>query len=105
MRNFRRCFRDNFGPESDSIAISGGNVGQVGLYDWVKCGGSRSNRSRDMQLPHFVTNDNDDNNAGVRKTILIVIIATVTMETPHVTKKVPLGSNISKSRQHAGGVE
>ena len=33
----------------------------------VKFGDSASHRSRDIRLPHFVTNDNDDNDAGVRR--------------------------------------
>ena len=33
----------------------------------VQLGDSRSNRSRDVRLPHFVTNDDDDNDAGERR--------------------------------------
>ena len=33
----------------------------------VKFGVSRSNHSRDIQLPHFVTNSHDDNDAGGRR--------------------------------------
>ena len=35
--------------------------------DWCKFGDSRSNRSRDTRLSHFVANDDDDNDAGVRR--------------------------------------
>ena len=50
--------------EVTSNVISGFNEGQAGLDVPVKCGDSRSNRSRVIQLPHFVTND--DNDAGRR---------------------------------------
>ena len=63
-------------PEVVSDVISSANVGQVCLdvpVKSVKFGDSRSNRSRDiapLRLPHFVTNDNDDNDAGVRRSSL-----------------------------------
>ena len=46
--------------------MSGVNIGLVGLDALEKFGDSRSNGSRDMRLPHFVTNDDDDG-AGVRR--------------------------------------
>ena len=45
---------DNFRSEEASDVISGANVEQVGLNVHVKFGDSRSNRSRDIRLPHFV---------------------------------------------------
>ena len=55
----------NFRQEVASDVISGVDVEQVGMNTRVKFGDSRSNRSRDIRLPHFVTND-DDNDAGRR---------------------------------------
>ena len=50
--------------------MSGVVVDLTGLKVPIKFGDSRSNRSRDIRLPHFVTNDddNDDNDVG-RRTI------------------------------------
>ena len=48
---------DNFRPEVASDVISGMNVEQVGMNVHVKFGDFRSNRFRDIRLPHFVTND------------------------------------------------
>ena len=45
-----------------SDVISGVVVDPTGIKVPVKFGDSRSNRSRDLRLPLFVTNDNDDNN-------------------------------------------
>ena len=42
--------------------MSGENVGQISMDVPAQFGDSSSNGSRDMRLPHFVTNDND---AGV----------------------------------------
>ena len=53
-------FRDNLRPEVVSAVISGVAVGWVGVDVLVKCGDSRSNCSRDIRLPHFVTDYNDD---------------------------------------------
>ena len=53
---------DNVRPEVDSDVISGVDVKQVGLNVHAKFGDFRSNRSRDIRLPHFVTND-----TGVRR--------------------------------------
>ena len=39
-----------------SDVISGADVGQVGMDVRVEFGYSRSNRSLDIRLPHFVTN-------------------------------------------------
>ena len=44
---------NNFRPEVDSIQPTGVKVR-------VNFGDSMSHRSRDMRLPHFVTNDDDD---------------------------------------------
>ena len=44
-----------------SDVISGAVVDPTGVKVRVKFGDSRSNRSRDIGLPDFVTNDNDDN--------------------------------------------
>ena len=41
------------------------DVDPTGMKIPVKFGDSRSNRSRDLPLPHFVTN-NDDDDAGRR---------------------------------------
>ena len=56
---------DNFQPEVRSNGISGAVVDPAGVKAHVKFGDSRSNRSRDIRLPYFITNDNDDD-AGVR---------------------------------------
>ena len=48
---------DNFRPEAVSDVISGVDVEQGGMNVHVKFGDSRSNCSRDIRLPHFVTND------------------------------------------------
>ena len=50
---------DNFRPEAASDAISGVAVEQDGMIMniHVKFGDFSSNRSRDIRLPHFVTND------------------------------------------------
>ena len=47
-------------------------VDPTGVKVFVKFGDSRSNRSRDIRLPHVVTNDvdNDNDDAG-RRTIII----------------------------------
>ena len=59
---------DNCQPEVDSDVISGVAVDPRSVKIHVKVGDSRSNRSRDVRLPHFVTNDdNDDVN---RRTLL-----------------------------------
>ena len=50
---------DNCQPELVSDVISGAVVDLTGVKVPVKFGDSRSNRSRDIRLPHFVTNDND----------------------------------------------
>ena len=54
---------NNFQPEVHSDVISSGFVDPAGLKVLVKFGDSRSNSSQDIRLPHFVTNDdNDDDN-------------------------------------------
>ena len=63
----KQLLRDNFRLEVSSDVISGMDVEQVGMNVRVKSGDSRSNRARDIRLPHFVTND-DDTDAG-RRTI------------------------------------
>ena len=45
--------------EETSDVISGANVGHVGVDAPVKFGNYKSNCSRDIRLPHFVTNDHD----------------------------------------------
>ena len=45
---------DNFRPEEDSDVISGVVVDPTGMKVCVKFSDSRSNRSRDMRLSHFV---------------------------------------------------
>ena len=50
---------DNCQPETVSDVISGVVVNPTGVKVHVKLGDSRLNRSRDIPLPHFVTNDND----------------------------------------------
>ena len=47
-------FRCSFRPEVVRDVISGPNVGWVGMDVPVKFGDSRSNRSRDIRLSHFV---------------------------------------------------
>ena len=53
---------DNFRPEVASDVVSGVDEEQFGMNVHVKFVDFRSNRSRDIRLPHFVTND-----AGVRR--------------------------------------
>ena len=52
-------------PKVVGNSISGANVGQVGMDVLAKFGDSSLNRSRDTRLPHFVTNNSDDD-AGRR---------------------------------------
>ena len=63
MRHFLVFFRCSFRPEVVSDVIFGILVDPAGLKVPVKFGDSRSYRSRDIRLPHYVTNDND-NDAG-----------------------------------------
>ena len=61
---------DNFRPELGSDVISGMIVTPVGMKVGVKLCNSKSNRSRDIRLPHYLPNDNDDesdDDAGVRR--------------------------------------
>ena len=53
---------DNFRREVCNDVISGKFVNPTGVKVHGKVGDSRSNRSRDIQLPHFVTNNHDDDN-------------------------------------------
>ena len=57
---FSTVLRDDFRPEVGSDVISGAVVEPTGVKISVKHSDSRSNRSRDIRLPHFVTNDDDD---------------------------------------------
>ena len=57
---------DNFRPEVYSDVISRVVVDPTGLKVRVKLGDSRSNPPRDIRLPHFVTNDDDNRDAGRR---------------------------------------
>ena len=50
---------DNFRPEVCSHVISGVVVDTTGVKVCVKFGDSTSNRSRDIPMPDFVTNDDD----------------------------------------------
>ena len=50
--------------EVDSDVISGVIVDPISVKVAVKCGDSRSNRSPDIRLPHFVTSDGDYDDAG-----------------------------------------
>ena len=52
------------GPVLRIIVISGVMIEPTGVNVHVKFGDSRSNRSPDVRLPYFVTND--DHDAGVR---------------------------------------
>ena len=56
-------FLSGYLPEVVSAVISGIIIDPTCLKDPVKFGNSRSNRSRDIRLPHFVTNEDD---TGVR---------------------------------------
>ena len=58
-------FRGSFRPEVLNDVMSRAVVDPTGVKVLVKFGASRSNRSRGIRLPHFVTNDNDDD-AGRR---------------------------------------
>ena len=63
-----RVFRGDFRLEVVKDVISGAYVRQVGTDALAKFGDSRSNCSRDIELPHFGTNNaNDDHDAGVRR--------------------------------------
>ena len=68
MRHFRSFFWnvDNFRSEVYSDVVSGMAIDPTDMKALVKFGDSRSNRSRDIRLPHFVTNDDDNDDAGRR---------------------------------------
>ena len=57
---------ENFRPVVDSDVISGVVVEPAGVKVRVTYVDSRSNCSRDIRLPHFVTNDDNDDAAGRR---------------------------------------
>ena len=57
--NFDKCRLEAAGE-----VISGLIVDPTDWTATVKFGDSMSNRSRDIQLPHFVANDDDDDNDG-----------------------------------------
>ena len=61
---FDRFFKtsNNCKPEAASDVKSGAVVQHVGVDVFVEFGDSRSSLSRDIRLPHFVTND-----TGVRR--------------------------------------
>ena len=59
---------DNFRSEVCSDDISGVVLGPTGMKVHANGGDSRSNRSRDARLPHFVTNDDSDNDEAGRRT-------------------------------------
>ena len=70
--SFSAVFRTsiyNFRLEVYSGVISGVFVDRTGRKVPVKLGDSRSKRPRDIRLPHFVTNDDDDNNDAGRRTL------------------------------------
>ena len=54
---FLTFFHGNFRPEVDSDVISGDTVEQVCRDVRVTFADCRSNRSRDIRLPHFVTDE------------------------------------------------
>ena len=54
---FPTVFRDSFRPEVVSDVIYGADVEQVNVNVRVKLGDSRSNRSREIRLPHFMTDE------------------------------------------------
>ena len=54
---FSTVFRGNFWPEVGIGVMSGAVVDPTGTKGRVQFGDSRSNRSRDIRLPHLVTND------------------------------------------------
>ena len=59
---------DHCQPQVCSDVISGEVIDPTGVKVRVKFGDSRSYRSRDIRLPHFMRNDNDDgDDAGVRR--------------------------------------
>ena len=53
---------DKIRPEVCSDVISDVCCRPTGVKVHVNLGDSRSNRSHDIRLRHFVTNDDDDNN-------------------------------------------
>ena len=57
---------ENFRPEADSDVKSGVVVNPTGMKICIQFDDSKSNRCRDIRLPHFVTNDNDNDAAGRR---------------------------------------
>ena len=60
--------RGSFQPEVVNDVVSGVVVDPTGVKLHMESGDSRSNRFRDIRLPHFVTNgDDNDDNAGVRR--------------------------------------
>ena len=61
---FSMAFPDNFRAEVVSDVISAMITEPTGVKVRVKFGDCRSNRSRDIRLPHFVTNDD---HAGERR--------------------------------------
>ena len=55
-------------PDATSDVVSGVAYRPIGVMVHAKFNDSRSNRSRDIRLPQFVTNvDDNDKNAGVRR--------------------------------------
>ena len=65
---FEGFFRGSFRPEAVSDVVSAAVIDPTCVKVPVKFGDSKSNRSRDTRLPHFVTNDydDDDDDAGRR---------------------------------------
>ena len=57
---------DNFRTEAHNDVIFGAVIDPTGVKVHVKFGDSESTRSRDIRLPHCVTNDDIDNDAGRR---------------------------------------
>ena len=64
---------DSFRLEVYNDVISGVVVDPMGMKVPVKFGESRSNRSIDIRLPHFVMNDDDNNDAAGRRTLYMTI--------------------------------
>ena len=57
---FSTVVHGSFGPEVYSDVISGVVVDPTSVKVSAKFDDSMSNRSRDIRVPHFVTNYNDD---------------------------------------------
>ena len=94
---------DNFRPEVHMDVISGVSVDSTGMKARVKFGDSRSKCSR--ILPHFVTNDNDDDddiialNSDLESPALTTSVPTYSTVTPDMDALLPGGSYRRKNRR------